>query len=231
LASQGADIIDVGGESTRPGAEAVDPAEEIARVEPVVRALAADGIRVSIDTRNAATMRAALAAGASIINDVTALTHDPEALAVAAAGQASVILMHIQGEPGTMQEAPIYHDAPSEVYEWLSKRISACRRVGIPLERICVDPGIGFGKNVTHNCQILASLERYQILGVPVLLGVSRKSFIAALSQGESVEQRLPGSLAAAMVGLASGVQILRVHDIAETAQAVAVWRAIQDNK
>jgi dihydropteroate synthase len=229
LARDGADIIDIGGESTRPGAQAVDPAEEIARVVPVVRALAADGLCVSIDTRNAATMRAALEAGARILNDVTALTHDPDAMAVAAGSDASIILMHIKGEPGTMQAAPHYLDAPREVYDWLSERIAACRRAGIGLDRLCVDPGIGFGKSVEHNCQILAQLERYQSLGVPVLLGVSRKSFIGALSKGESADNRLPGSLAAALFGLAKGVQILRAHDIAETAQAVAVWRAIQD--
>jgi dihydropteroate synthase len=231
LAAQGADIIDVGGESTRPGAAPVPVEEEIARVIPVVRALAADGLTVSVDTRNAPVMRAALDAGARIINDVTALTHDPDSLAVAAASRAGIILMHIQGEPATMQAAPTYEDVLREVYDWLEERLRACRAAGIPDERLCVDPGIGFGKTVAHNCAILANLERFRGLGVPLLLGVSRKRFIAALGRGESAAERLPGSLAAALAGLARGAQILRVHDVAETAQAVAVWRAINEMK
>ena len=227
LAGQGAAIIDVGGESTRPGSEPVSIEEESARVVPVIRALAADGLTVSVDTRKAAVMRAALEAGARIINDVTALTHDAEALAVAAASQAAIVLMHMRGEPATMQASPHYDHVLLDIYDWLEERLKACRAAGIAPERLCVDPGIGFGKTVAHNCEIIANLDLYHGLEVPILLGVSRKSFIAALSHGEDPDRRLPGSLAAALTGLARGAQILRVHDIAETAQAVAVWRAI----
>jgi dihydropteroate synthase len=231
LAAQGADIIDIGGESTRPGAAPVTVEEEIARVIPVVKALAADGLVLSIDTSKAAVMRAAVAAGARIINDITALTDDPESLAVAAACDASVVLMHIQGKPGTMQVAPRYDNALLDIYDWLEQRIEACRAAGIAAARLCVDPGIGFGKNVAHNCQILADLGLYHGLGVPLMLGVSRKSFIGALSRGEKPRHRLPGSLAAALAGVQRGAQILRVHDIAETGQAVAVWRAINQSE
>lgn len=231
MAQEGADIIDVGGESTRPGAEPVSPDEEMERILPVVTALAADGLIVSIDTRHAAVMEAAMAVGARIINDVSALTHDPDALSVAAAHAASVILMHSQGEPATMQDKPHYDSAPREIYHWLEQRILACEAGGLSRERLCVDPGIGFGKNLTHNCQIIAALGLYQQLGVPVLLGASRKSFIAKLSRGEPADRRLAGSLAAALLGLDRGVQILRVHDVAETAQAVAVWQAIKHDK
>ena len=227
LVEQGADIIDIGGESTAPGSSPLSPDEEMLRVLPVVQALADDGLCVSIDTRNAAVMREAVAAGARIINDITALTHDPEALQVATASGAAIVLMHIQGEPGTMQNDPRYDDAPREVYDWLAARVAACEQAGIERSRLAIDPGIGFGKTTEHNCQILADLGRYHRLGLPIVLGVSRKRFIGALSRGEPPDRRLPGSLAAALAGLCRGVQILRVHDVAETAQAVAVWRAI----
>lgn len=228
LAAQGADIVDVGGESTRPGARAVAIDEEIGRIVPVVRALAAAGLLVSIDSRNSAVMAAALAAGARIINDVSALTHDPGAMAVAAHSDAAIILMHSQGDPQVMQRNPRYDDAPREIYDWLQSRIDACVAAGITADRLCVDPGVGFGKSTLHNCQIIATLDLYHALAVPLLLGVSRKSFIASLSRGEPADRRLPGSIAAALIGLERGAQILRVHDIAETAQAVAVWRAIK---
>jgi dihydropteroate synthase len=229
LAAAGADIVDIGGESTRPGAEPVPVEAEIARTIPVIEALARDAIKISIDTRHAAVMRAALAAGASIINDVTALAGDPESLAVAAASNAAIILMHMQGQPGDMQKDPVYRYAPIDIYDKLAEHIAACLTAGIRPERLCVDPGIGFGKTLEHNRQILADLDVLHGLGVPLLLGVSRKSFIAALSRQEPIDGRLPGSLAAALFGLRRGARILRVHDIAETAQAVALWRAIED--
>jgi len=223
----GADLLDVGGESTRPGAAEVDEAEELRRVEPVVRGLAQAGARVSIDTRHARVMAAALDAGAQVVNDVTALTGEPAALPLVARTQAPIVLMHMRGEPRNMQRDPVYGDAPLEVFDYLEARLSACVEAGIPSTRIAVDPGIGFGKTVAHNLQILDRLTLYQGLGCAVMLGVSRKSFIARLSRDEPAKARLPGSLAAAIAGLDRGVQILRVHDVPETAQAVAVWRAI----
>ena len=231
LAAEGAAIIDVGGESTRPGAAPVSPAEEIARTAPVVRALAEEGICVSIDTRHAAVMEAAVAAGAAIINDISALEGDPGSLVVAARSGASVVLMHMQGQPGDMQADPRYEDAPREVRDYLAARIEACLAAGIPKHKLCIDPGIGFGKTVEHNVQLLAALGDLQSLGVPVLLGVSRKSFIAALSRKEPADMRVGGSLAAALAGLDRGVKILRVHDVAETVQAVAVWHAIKTSQ
>ena len=225
----GADILDVGGESTRPGAQAVEPAEEIRRIEPVIRALANVGALVSIDTRHAVTMRAALAAGARIINDVSALTADPESLAVAARSQAPVVLMHMLGDPRTMQDNPVYASAPLDILEYLEGRIAACMTAGVPRERIVVDPGIGFGKRLRHNVQIMSRLSLLHLTGCAILLGASRKSFIAsAADRGTPAKGRLPGSLAAALAALDQGVQILRVHDVAETWQAAEVWRGIR---
>lgn len=227
LAAEGADILDVGGESTRPGAAPVSPESEMARVLPVVRALATEGFVVSIDTRRAAVMEAALDAGARIVNDVTALAGDPAAPRVAAGAGASVVLMHMQGEPGTMQDDPRYADAALDVFDYLRARVAACEAAGIPRDRIAVDPGIGFGKTVRHNLRILGRLDIFLGLGCPVVLGVSRKSFIGRLSRGEPPAERLAGSLAAALAGVARGAHILRVHDVAETRQALVVWRAI----
>lgn len=224
----GADILDVGGESTRPGSDPVAPDEEIRRVVPIIRALAERGTVVSIDTRHAAVMEAAVAAGAAIINDVTALTQEAASLPTAARLGVPVILMHIQGQPKTMQADPTYGFAPIDVFDWLEARVEACLAAGIPRSDICVDPGIGFGKTVVHNAQILKRLGMLHGLGCPVLLGVSRKSFIAKLSRGEGPTERLAGSLAAAVGGVRQGVQILRVHDVAETAQAVAVAHAVE---
>ena len=231
LAAAGADIIDIGGESTRPGAEPVAVEEEIARISPVVAALAQDGLTVSIDSRHAAVMKAALSLGAGIINDVTALSHDPESMEVAAASSAAVILMHSQGEPRDMQHNPRYRHALLDIHDWLGERLRRCLAAGIGKERLCIDPGIGFGKTLAHNLEILCDLDLYHGLGVALLLGVSRKSFIASLSRGEAPDWRLAGSLAAALAGLRRGAQILRVHDVAETAQAVAVWRAIEQSE
>jgi dihydropteroate synthase len=227
MVEAGADIIDVGGESTRPGAEPVSLDEELARVLPVVRRLAEAGVAVSIDTRHAAVMTAAVAAGARIINDVGALRAEG-ALEAAAKSGAAVCLMHMQGEPKTMQEAPHYACAPLDVYDFLAERVAACEAAGIPRERLAVDPGIGFGKTAEHNAQVLAALPLYHGLGCPLLLGASRKSFIANLSADEAPRKRLPGSLAAAVVGLEAGAHILRVHDVVDTVQAVKVWRAVK---
>ena len=230
LAAAGADIVDVGGESTRPGAVPVSPAEEIARIAPVIEALARDGLLVSVDTRRAAVMRAALAAGARIVNDVAALA-DAGAIALVAGAGASVVLMHMQGEPATMQRAPRYDDVVAEVAAFLAARVAACREVGLDESRICVDPGIGFGKTVAHNLSLLRSLDRLRPPGIALLVGASRKSFIARLSAGEPPAERLPGSLAAALAAAARGADILRVHDVAATRQALAVWRAIESGE
>jgi len=224
---QGADILDVGGESTRPGAEPVSLEEELNRVIPVVRELADAGAIVSIDTRHAQVMTAAVEAGAKIINDVTALTGDPNSLDAAAKSGAAVILMHMRDEPGTMQDDPVYEDAALEVRDYLSDRVRVCESAGILRDQIAVDPGIGFGKTVAHNLEILGRLDIYQDLAVPVVLGVSRKSFIGHVSQGEPPMDRVAGSLAAALAGVAQGVHIIRVHDVAETCQALAVHAAI----
>jgi dihydropteroate synthase len=227
LAAAGADIVDVGGESTRPGAAELPPGEEIRRVTPVVRALAEAGAVVSIDTRHKAVMEAALAAGAHIVNDVSALTHDPDSIALVARREVPVVLMHMRGEPRTMQCQPVYDSPLVEVLEYLDGRIAACAAAGIPRERIVVDPGIGFGKLDPHNLELIAGIAAFHALGCGVMLGVSRKSMIARLSRGEPPDARLPGSLAAALVALQQGVQILRVHDVAETRQALALWQVI----
>ncbi|NBC31368.1 MAG: dihydropteroate synthase [Alphaproteobacteria bacterium] len=228
LVDAGADILDIGGESTRPGATPVDPLEEQRRIVPVIAALADRGIRVSVDTRHAHTMKAALDAGAQIVNDVTALRGDPAALRTVSQARIPVVLMHMQGEPQTMQRAPSYADAPRDVYTFLEERLAACAAAGIPRAHVLVDPGIGFGKSLAHNLQILHQVGLYHGLGCPVVVGVSRKRFIAALSRDEAPKDRVPGSLAAALAAVEQGVQMVRVHDVAETAQALAVWRAIR---
>ena len=228
LRADGADIIDVGGESTRPGADPVPQAEERARIIPVVRTLAAEGALVSIDTRRAAIMLDAVAAGAQIINDVAALSGEGSLQAAAKLG-VPVVLMHASGDPDravdprTMQNAPRYDDVVLDVYEYLEARIATCEAAGIPRERLIVDPGIGFAKTPAHNAAVLESLATFQGLGCRVLLGASRKSFIAKFSAGEPPDFRLAGSLAAAQWAASQGVQILRVHDVAETRQALAI--------
>ena len=227
LLTAGAEIIDVGGESTRPGAGEIHPGEEILRVEPVVRALVESGAVVSIDTRHKAVMEAALDAGARIVNDVSALTHDAESAALIARRGASVVLMHMRGEPRTMQCDPVYNAPLIEVLEFLKLRIEACIAAGVPSDHIAIDPGIGFGKLVSHNLELLSGIASFHTLGCGIVVGVSRKSTIARLSRGEPPEARLPGSLSAALSAVQQGVQIVRVHDVAETRQALAVWRAI----
>ncbi len=229
LVADGADILDIGGESTRPGAAPVSLDEELRRVLPVVEKLAGQGCLVSIDTRKAAVMEAACRAGAVIVNDVTALTGDPHSMDVAAAAGASVILMHMSGEPGSMQNDPQYADAPREIFDYLAGRVEACLEAGIPSWRIAVDPGIGFGKTPRHNTEILGRLELYRDLDCPLALGVSRKSFIGALSADAPPSRRIGGSLAAMLAGVAGGADIVRVHDVFETRQALDIWQAIGD--
>jgi dihydropteroate synthase len=227
LEAEGADILDIGGESTRPGAEPIGADEELRRVIPVIAALAKRArALISVDTRHAAVMRRAADAGAAIINDVAALGHDPDAVGVAAEAGLPVVLMHAQGDPRTMQLDPRYEDVVLDVYDWLAARVAACVAAGIPRERIVVDPGIGFGKTVDHNLALIAGLGTLHGLGCPILLGASRKGFIGRLAGGVPAGERLPGSLAAALVAAAQGVQILRVHDVAATRQALTVWEA-----
>lgn len=225
LHEAGADLIDIGGESTRPGAEPVSVDAELERVMPVVTALADEGVPVSIDTRRAPVMRAAIAAGACVVNDVSALQDDPESLAAVAVSDAGVILMHMQGSPETMQQAPRYDDVVLDVYDGLAARVAACEAAGIARSRICVDPGIGFGKTADHSLELISSLAIFHGLGCAVAIGVSRKSFIDALVGSVPAEDRLPGSLAAMLVALGQGAQIVRVHDVGETVQAISLWR------
>ncbi len=225
----GADIIDIGGESTRPGAAPVTVDEELGRVMPVVAALANDGVPVSIDTRRAPVMAEAIATGARVVNDVTALRGDCDSLAIVAASGASVILMHMQGAPETMQSAPRYDDVVLDVYDALVARVAACEAAGIARSRICIDPGIGFGKTAAHSLELISSLAMFHGLGCAVAIGVSRKSFIDALVGPVAPEDRLPGSLAAMLVALGQGVQIVRVHDVGDTVQAISLWRQAQE--
>lgn len=227
LGEAGADILDVGGESTRPGAPPVSIAEELRRVLPVIEALAKRGHCVSVDTRHAAVMKAAVAAGARIINDVTALTGDPDSERVAAGSGAAIVLMHMQGEPQTMQADPHYADATLDLIDYFAARLARLEALGVDRARISLDPGIGFGKKDPHNLQILNELAAFHGLGCPLTLGVSRKSFIGRLSRGEAPKERMPGSVAVATLGFTQGVQIVRVHDVAETFQARAMFQAL----
>jgi dihydropteroate synthase len=229
LEAEGADMLDIGGESTRPGAEPVGVDEELRRVIPVIEALAREArVPVSVDTRNAEVMRRAVAAGARLINDVAALGHGPDSLRVAAESGLPVVLMHAQGDPRTMQRDPRYDDVVLDVYDWLEARIAACEAAGIARARIIADPGIGFGKTLEHNLALLGSLSIFHGLGCPLLLGASRKSFIGRLIGGVPASERVPGSVAAALIAVAHGVQIVRVHDVAATRQGLAVWEGAQ---
>ena len=224
LEAEGADMLDIGGESTRPGAAALEVEEECRRVLPVIAGLVAQTrLPLSVDTRNSEVMRRAAASGVSLINDVSALRHDPNSLAVAAQTGLPVVLMHAQGDPRTMQDAPAYDDVVLDVFDFLKQRIAASEAAGIARSRLIVDPGIGFGKTLAHNLRLLCCLSLLHGLGCALLLGASRKSFIGHLT-GAPAPERLPGSLAAALLGTAQGVQILRVHDVAATRQALAVW-------
>lgn len=227
LVEQGADLLDVGGESTRPGAGPVDESEELRRVLPVVEALAARaGVPVSIDTAKPSVMRAALAAGASMVNDVLALRADGALDAVAEAGAAAV-LMHMRGEPRTMQQDPHYDDVVADVHRFLADRILACQFAGIDRARLIVDPGFGFGKTLAHNLDLLRGMDRFATLGVPVLAGLSRKAIIGAITGRDAPRERLHGSVAAALLAVQKGAAIVRVHDVAATRDALAVWQAV----
>jgi dihydropteroate synthase len=226
LVSDGADVLDIGGESTRPGAKEISEAEELQRVIPVIEALAKQiTIPVAIDTSKPGVMRAAVNAGATIINDVFALRRD-DALDVAAELKVPVILTHMQGEPGSMQAAPHYDDAVTEVHSFLTQRIFACEMAGISKKNIVIDPGFGFGKSLEHNLALLAQLRRFVEMGVPVLAGLSRKSMIGTLT-GRDVNDRVYGSVAAALIAAQNGAKIIRVHDVAATVDALKVWNAV----
>ncbi|WRH61891.1 MAG: dihydropteroate synthase [Fuscovulum sp.] len=227
--ARGADVLDIGGESTRPGAAEVELAEEVARTAPVIAALRAGGLEVpiSIDTRKAAVAKAALAAGSGIVNDVAAMGFDPAMAGVVAAAGAPIILMHAVKTPATMQDDPRYDDVLLDVYDFLKDRIAVAEAAGIPRARIMVDPGIGFGKTAAHNLTLIRGLSLFHDLGVPVLLGASRKRFIGTIGGEDQADRRMPGSVAVALAGVAQGAQVLRVHDVAETRQALRLWQAV----
>jgi dihydropteroate synthase len=225
LLDDGADILDIGGESTRPGADPVGTAEEIRRVLPVVEAAAAMGARISIDTTKAEVARRALPAGASIVNDVSALRFDPELAEVVAEAGVECCLMHMLGEPRTMQDDPRYDDVVADVKAFLEERLRFAVDAGIAEERIWLDPGIGFGKTLDHNLELLRRLDEIVALGRPVVVGTSRKSFLGKLT-GKPEKERLPGTIATNVIALARGAQVFRVHDVAEVADALAVAAA-----
>ena len=229
MARDGAAIVDVGGESTRPGAKTVWEGDEIERIAPVMRQLAAGGTAVSADTRKADVMTAALEAGARMINDVSALTYDDRSAGVIAASSAPVVLMHHQGAPETMQDNPRYDDVLVEVYLWLEERIQAAEAAGIARGKILIDPGFGFGKNVAHNLELMNGLALFHSLGCPLVVGASRKRTIGALSGEAPVDRRLGGSIAFAIKAAEQGAQIMRVHDVFETVQALRIWRGLRD--
>jgi dihydropteroate synthase len=229
MVAQGAAIVDVGGESTRPGAAVVWEGDEIERIVPVITQLARGGAAVSADTRKCDVMTAALAAGAGMINDVSALTFDDRSAAVIAEAGVPVVMMHHQGAPEVMQDDPRYDDVLIEVYLWLEERIAAAEAAGIARDKILVDPGFGFGKNVAHNLALMNGLALLHGLGCPVVIGASRKRTIGALANEAPADQRLGGSLAFALKAAEQGVQILRVHDVPQTVQALRVWRGMRD--
>jgi dihydropteroate synthase len=225
----GAALLDVGGESTRPGAEAVQEKEEIARTAPVIAALRRDGVAtpISIDTRKADVAEAACRAGATLVNDVSGFTHDADLAPLCARLEVPVCVMHAQGDPATMQDAPQYDDVLLDVFDFLAARIAFLVDCGIDRSRIVADPGIGFGKTLEHNLALLSRLSLFHDLGVPLLLGASRKRFIGTIGGAEQADARLPGSIAVALAALKHGTQIVRVHDVPETLQAIALWRAV----
>jgi dihydropteroate synthase len=226
LAAAGATILDVGGESTRPGAEPVAEAEELRRVVPVIEGLAGGGTAISVDTSKGAVAEAALDAGATIVNDVTALLGDPGMAALCAERGATVILMHMRGDPRTMQDDPTYEDVVGEVKAFLSERLEAAAVAGIEEERVWVDPGIGFGKTVAHNLELLRRLPEFADLGRPLVVGTSRKGFIGGIDGSEAGE-RLGGTIASSVLAAAAGADILRVHDVAEMSQALRLTDAV----
>lgn len=225
LIEEGADILDIGGESTRPGAQPVALEEERRRVLPVLDALTAVAVPVSVDTRTPALMREVIAAGASMINDISAL-EGPEALEIVARSDVAVCLMHKQGEPQTMQDDPTYADVVGEVTGYLQRRIDSARAAGIADDRLVIDPGFGFGKTFEHNLELLRSLHRIASLGVPVLAGLSRKGMLGHIT-GRGVDDRIHASVAAALIAVQNGARIVRVHDVAATRDALRVWTAV----
>ena len=226
LVAEGAEIVDIGGESTRPGSLEVSLEEERERILPVLDRLEDLHAAVSVDTRKAAMMQEAVEVGADFVNDVSALTYDAASLSVVAALGCPVILMHSRGDPRTMQDAPFYDDVLLEVYDYLESRIAAAVAAGVKREVIVADPGIGFGKSLDHNLALLAGLSLFHGLGVPILLGASRKRIIGSITGKRDPKERMPGSIAVALAGAAQGVQILRIHDVEATRQALDVWRA-----
>ena len=229
MAADGAAIIDVGGESTRPGARSIWEGDEIERIVPVIRQLAGGGAAVSADTRKADVMTAAVEAGARMINDVSALTYDARSAEIAASLSVPVVLMHHCGPPEVMQDDPRYDDVLIEVYLWLEERIAAALEAGLAREHILVDPGFGFGKTVAHNLELMNGLALFHSLGCPLVIGPSRKRTIGALSGEAPVDKRLGGSIAFALKGVEQGAQIVRVHDVFESVQALRVWRGMRD--
>ena len=227
LIDEGADIIDIGGESTRPGAAEVSPDVEIRRVVPLLEALAPSAVPLSVDTSKPEVMRAALAAGAAIINDVRALQW-PGALAAVADSECGLVLMHMQGTPRTMQQAPYYRDVTSEVAQFLSARVQSARTHGIDARRIAVDPGFGFGKSIEHNFRLLSELSALKQMQLPIVVGLSRKSMLGAAT-GRAVQDRVAASIAAAVLAVERGANIVRVHDVAATRDALRVWKTMQD--
>ncbi|KNG95506.1 dihydropteroate synthase [Pseudaestuariivita atlantica] len=230
MVADGAHILDIGGESTRPGAEPVPVEAEIARIEPVMRAVRhGTPVAMSIDTRKRAVAEVALAAGAGLINDVSGFTHDPELAVLAAERSVPVCLMHARGDPQTMQNDPRYDDVLLDVYDFLEAQVAHLESLGLPRCQVLVDPGIGFGKTVAHNLALLEGLALFHSLGCPILLGASRKGFIGRIGETRDPTDRLGGSVAVALSAAARGAQVVRVHDVKETAQALKLWRAVED--
>jgi dihydropteroate synthase len=229
MVAEGAAIVDVGGESTRPGAAAIWEGDEIERVAPIIRQLTGGGAAVSIDTRKATVMEAALTAGARLVNDVSGLTFDEHSAGVIAAAGVPVILMHHQGDPQTMQDNPRYGDVVLEVYDWLQERAAAAEQAGIKRANILIDPGFGFGKSVAHNLELMNNLALFHSLGSPLVVGASRKRTIGALSNEAPASERLGGSIAFALKAAEQGAQVVRVHDVPETVQALRIWRGLRD--
>jgi len=222
----GSDILDVGAESSRPGAVATSEDDELRRLLPVLKEITGWGIPVSVDTYKPAVMRAALGAGATMINDITGMVH-PEALSAVANNDCAVCVMHMQGEPGTMQQTPVYKDVVAEVKSFLTEAVKRCRQAGVGDERLVVDPGFGFGKTLEHNLALFLALSATFVVDLPLLVGVSRKTMLGAIT-GRPVEQRMAASVAAALLSMQKGAKIIRVHDVAATRDALAVWSAIE---
>lgn len=232
MVAQGADLIDVGGESTRPGASWVSARDEIARIDPAIRLIRAEmRLPLSVDTRKESVARAAIAAGADIVNDVSGATFDSAMAGYCAANDLPVILMHSQGDPATMQLAPQYENVLLDVYDFLEERVAHLVSLGLPRHRIMVDPGIGFGKSLEHNLLLLNRISLFHALGCPILLGVSRKRFIGTIGNAPEPKDRAAGSVSVALHGVMDGVQMLRVHDVAETRSALNLWMAVCEGR